>query len=344
MGICISSASLEKNQETEEDHGNIVYVEDSLCSNGIPGLVSLYSKQGMKGPNQDSAILYQGFGMEEGVFCGVFDGHGRNGRIISKLVRDRLPQLILNQRNAFKSPETAGSCDYEDDKRSFKDGLVVSEKMLYEWNEACNSAFKAMDKELKLLENLDCTCSGTTAVTIIHQGRDLVIANLGDSRALLGTITDEGFLTAVQLTTDLKPSLPQEAERIRQSNGRVFALKEEPNVQRVWLPYDDAPGLAMARSFGDFTLKNYGIIATPEITHHHLTCKDKFLVLATDGVWDVLTNEQVVSIVWSVEKKEAAARTVVDAAVHAWKQKFPSSKVDDCSVVCLFLQEKKHLI
>lgn len=61
-------------------------------------------------------------------------------------------------------------------------------------------------------------------------------------------------------------------------------------------------------------------------------------------MWDVLTNEQVVSIVWSVEKKEAAARTVVDAAVHAWKQKFPSSKVDDCSVVCLFLQEKKHLI
>lgn len=107
--------------------------------------------------------------MEEGVFCGVFDGHGRNGRIISKLVRDRLPLLILNQRNAFKSPETAGSCDYEDDKRSFKDGLVVSEKKLYEWNEACNSAFKAMDKELKLLENLDCTCSGTTAVTIIHQ-------------------------------------------------------------------------------------------------------------------------------------------------------------------------------
>lgn len=61
-------------------------------------------------------------------------------------------------------------------------------------------------------------------------------------------------------------------------------------------------------------------------------------------VWDVLSNEQVVSIVWSAENKEVAARTVVDAAVHAWKQKFPSSMVDDCSVVCLLLEEKQHLI
>lgn len=79
--------------------------------------------------------------------------------------------------------------------------------------------------------------------------------------------------------------LAEEAERIKQSSGRIFALKGEPSVQRVWLPYHDSPGLAMARAFGDFQLKDYGIIATPEITHHHLTCKDKFIILATDGVW-----------------------------------------------------------
>ncbi|KAE9599952.1 putative PPM-type phosphatase domain, protein phosphatase 2C family [Lupinus albus] len=64
-----------------------------------------------------------------------------------------------------------------------------------------------MDKEVKLQKNLDFSCSGTTAVVVIRQGEGLVIANLGDSRAILGRIHDEE-LVAIQLTTDLKPGLP----------------------------------------------------------------------------------------------------------------------------------------
>ena len=75
-----------------------------------------------------------------------------------------------------------------------------------------------------------------------------------------------------------------EAERILKCKGRVFALEDEPEVARVWLPYDDAPGLAMARAFGDFCLKDFGLIAVPEVTHRKLDPKDEFIVLATDGV------------------------------------------------------------
>lgn len=75
-----------------------------------------------------------------------------------------------------------------------------------------------------------------------------------------------------------------EADRITKCNGRVLALKEEPHIQRVWLPHEDAPGLAMSRAFGDFLLKNHGVIAIPEISYHRLTPKDQFIVLATDGV------------------------------------------------------------
>lgn len=117
---------------------------------------------------------------------------------------------------------------------------------------------------------------------------------------------------AIQLTTDLKPgvackNLPPpiiyrfnhirekrliknlycpaaEAERIRKCNGRVLALKEEPHIQRVWLPYDDSPGLAMSRAFGDFVLKRHGIICIPDVTCHRLNPNDKLLVLASDGV------------------------------------------------------------
>lgn len=61
-------------------------------------------------------------------------------------------------------------------------------------------------------------------------------------------------------------------------------MEDEPEVCRVWLPFDDAPGLAMARAFGDFCLKEYGVISVPEFTHRILTDRDQFIVLASDGV------------------------------------------------------------
>ncbi|KNA14289.1 hypothetical protein SOVF_108770 [Spinacia oleracea] len=271
---------------------------------------SVHSQQGAKGVNQDSAVLYQGYGIEDGAFCAVFDGHGSNGHIVSRVVRNQLPSLLLNQRKYM------------------------------EWNEALVSAFKATDKEIKLLENADCSFSGSTAVVVVKQGEDLIIANLGDSRAILGTITENG-VQAIQLTSDLKPDVPSEVDRIKKANGRVFAHESQPHIQRVWLPNEDVPGLAMTRAFGDFDMKSHGIIVTPEVTHRRLTPEDQFLLLACDGVWDVLSNEEVVSVVKSVKNKEAAGKAVVDEALAAWKRKFPSAKVDDCTAVCLFLQDRE---
>jgi serine/threonine protein phosphatase PrpC len=79
-------------------------------------------------------------------------------------------------------------------------------------------------------------------------------------------------------------SISGEAQRIRQRRGRIFALPEEPEVARVWLPKYNSPGLAMARAFGDFCLKDHGVISTPDVSYHHITEKDEFVVLATDGV------------------------------------------------------------
>ncbi|KAI4334805.1 hypothetical protein L6164_013514 [Bauhinia variegata] len=166
--------------------------------------------------------------------------------------------------------------------------------------------------------------------------QDLVIGNVGDSRAILGTRDHSGSLTAVPLTIDLKPNLPKEAERIKLARGRVFALQNEPEVSRVWLPNANSPGLAMARAFGDFCLKDYGLISVPDISYHRITEKDEFVVLATDGIWDVLSNKEVVDIVAACTRA-SAARTLVETAVQSWKTKYPTSKVDDCAVVCLFL-------
>lgn len=76
----------------------------------------------------------------------------------------------------------------------------------------------------------------------------------------------------------------EEAERITQRNGRVFSLDDETGVYRLWLPYEESPGLAMSRAFGDYCVKDFGLISEPEVTHRIITSRDQFVVLATDGV------------------------------------------------------------
>lgn len=341
----------------EATHGEdqIHRIPGRMFLNGSTNEASLFTQQGKKGTNQDAMVVWENFGSRtDTVFCGVFDGHGPFGHLVARRVRDCLPlklrahwevnvggdelrQNSISTIGSLTSEET-GSIFIDDELKASSD---LEEEKLPEvfttLKESFLKAFKVMDKELKLHPNIDCFCSGTTAVTALKQGQDIVIGNVGDSRAVLGTRDHKDSLVAVQLTVDLKPNLPREAERIKQYRGRVFALRDEPEVARVWLPNCDSPGLAMARAFGDFCLKDFGLISVPEISYHRITEKDEFIVLATDGIWDVLSNKEVVDIVASAAAQSSAARSLVEHAVRAWRLKYPTSKVDDCAVVCLFL-------
>jgi serine/threonine protein phosphatase PrpC len=173
--------------------------------------------------------LCQGFGMEGGVFCGVFDGHGRCGQLVSKLVRDYLPFLILSHRNALlpdDDEEPAFSDAASPSSSSTDDAPSPARQLLEEWRGACAGAFEAMDRELKAqAAAVDCSFSGTTAVCAIKQGRDLVVANVGDSRAVLARTSESGYLEAVQLTTDQKPSVPGNKRPLSPSS---FPLPRQP--------------------------------------------------------------------------------------------------------------------
>jgi serine/threonine protein phosphatase PrpC len=89
------------------------------------------------------------------------------------------------------------------------DEVVRKPPMFQPWMEAHLTAYQVMDKELRSHPLIDCFCSGTTAVTILKQGNHLVIGNVGDSRAIMGTRDENGMLKAIQLTVDLKPNLPR---------------------------------------------------------------------------------------------------------------------------------------
>ncbi|XVE89202.1 hypothetical protein DITRI_Ditri19aG0131700 [Diplodiscus trichospermus] len=277
--------------------------------------------------------------------------------MVAKKVRDSLPIILCTQwkeslagdHSSFHRSENAPESTISEDTASLNMDDECCEPLEIEENEqlpemylplkqSMLKAFKLMDKELKLHPTIDCFCSGTTAVTLVKQGQDLVIGNVGDSRAVLAVRDKDDSLIAIQLTVDLKPDLPREAARIQQCKGRVFALQDEPEVARVWLPNNDSPGLAMARAFGDFCLKDFGLISVPDIFYRRLTERDEFVILATDGVWDVLSNKEAIDIVASAPSCATAARALVDCATRAWRLKYPTSKNDDCAVVCLFLE------
>ncbi|KAL8051979.1 hypothetical protein ABFX02_06G182200 [Erythranthe guttata] len=338
-------------------------ISGRMFLNGSSDVASLFTQQGKKGTNQDAMVVWENFGSRtDTVFCGVFDGHGPYGHMVAKRVRDSLPlMLIANwEVNNIKSDEilrevslnTTGSLSTEEASSCLSaneeslssidaEGALKQQGVFQTLKKSFLNAFKVMDRELRMYTNIDCFYSGTTAVTFVKQGQHLVIGNVGDSRAVLATRDENNKLTAVQLTVDLKPNLPAEEERIRKCKGRVFALQDEPEVARVWLPNNNSPGLAMARAFGDFCLKDFGLISVPEISYRHITNKDEFVVLATDGIWDVLSNKEVVKIVSSCPSRSQAARAVVETAVRAWRSKYPTSKVDDCAVICLFLDSNE---
>ncbi|KAF2536595.1 hypothetical protein F2Q70_00006943 [Brassica cretica] len=336
MGVCCSKGTgitVENGTEDSNEHRDReAEVRDTndgaiIRSRGSSKHVSMAIKQGKKGINQDAMTVWENFGGEEDmIFCGVFDGHGPMGHKISRHVCDSLPSRVHSR---IKSSNISSQSRQE-------------EGLFCELEEVLVTFFKRIDSELGLDSPYDSFCSGTTAVTVLKQGDCLVIANLGDSRAVLGTRGGKSSLKAVQLTVDLKPCVQREAERIVSCKGRVFAMEEEPDVYRVWMPDVDCPGLAMSRAFGDFCLKDYGLLCIPEVFCRKVSRDDEFVVLATDGIWDVLSNEEVVKIVGACKDRSIAAETLVQRAARSWRTKFPASKADDCAVVVLFLNHRPY--
>ena len=136
--------------------------------------------------------------------------------------------------------------------------------------------FKAIDDDIKLL---DYPTVGSTA-TIVYIEKDknnkrtLYCANVGDSRCVL--VSKKGCF---RMSYDDKASDPKENERINKNGGIVVG-------GRVY------GQLILSRSFGDWRIKDFGVIVDPHVTKFELNEEDLFCVIASDGVWDVLRDEE----------------------------------------------------
>jgi len=258
--------------------------------------------------NQDRALsVYPYLDDPTLALMGVFDGHGKLGEHASQFVIDHLPSNL------------SGQPSYGAGDRS----------------SALKKAFVEVDNAMG--KSFDASVSGTTAVAAVMQGNKLMVANSGDSRAIIARRGANGKLVAFDLTTDQKPDTPAEKARIEKLGGRVSAAAADGTPARVWHNFR---GLAMARSIGDHNAKTVGVIAEPEVTDYTFTPDDQLLIIASDGVWEFLSSQDVCDIAAQVADPTTNHNTVCDLivkkAAESWEREEGDYR-DDITCVCLAL-------
>ncbi|GFZ08259.1 HOPW1-1-interacting 2 [Actinidia rufa] len=183
-------------------------------------------------------------------------------------------------------------------KQNLFNNLIGHPKFISDTKSAIADAYSHTDSEFLKSENSQNRDAGSTASTAILVGDRLLVANVGDSRAV---ICKGG--KAIAVSRDHKPDLTDERKRIEEAGGFV-----------IWAGTWRVGGvLALSRAFGDRLLKQY-VVADPEIQEEKIDSSLEFLILASDGLWDVVTNEEAVGMVKPIQDPEEAAKRLMQEA------------------------------
>ncbi|KAL3154847.1 hypothetical protein ABBQ38_011389 [Trebouxia sp. C0009 RCD-2024] len=299
---------------------------------------------GFKKQNQDNCFAFEKYITNEQSLFGAFDGHGPNGHLVSGYVKQHLPIMLVNhlsmEADASKAL-TKGKSPIPPTlppRPSFTPPLIflkLSPRPFPLLPLPPVPGFLEVDKALGS-SRIDCEFSGSTSVVSFLKGKTLTTAWVGDSRGVLGRSKKGGGYEAVPLTKDHKPTAPEEKARIVATNGRVERLVDEMGQPigpfRVWLQYAWIPGLAMSRALGDAVAHSVGVTSEPECTVRELMPVDKFMILASDGVWEFIESQDAVDIVGNCETVEEGCRQLVDEAYQRWLVE-EEGVVDDITAV-----------
>ncbi|CAF4717322.1 unnamed protein product [Rotaria sp. Silwood2] len=138
--------------------------------------------------------------------------------------------------------------------------------------------FLQLDKQLSTLIN---DRSGSVCISCLIGPKYIYLINLGDSRGII--ISNDGqVLTS---TKDHKPNVEQEEKRIQKAGGKITKFGNDvPRVESK---------LAVSRALGDYSLDKHLIPALPDIIQYSRDSLASFVIIACDGIWDVMNNEQV---------------------------------------------------
>ena len=349
----------EHDSQPEEylEHGHIHVRRKDLFDFNHQNFIKSYNIISVKGnqlENQDNYFFYENYFLIKNLyFFGVLDGHGKNGKEISKYTSILFPSYLfylllddnLSERKLDINKEIIKLIKIQESPLNIKQMFILTyffNKFSIDFstipllsnnqqklNHIILESIDYSQNALSSKYDIDISLSGTTLCSALILGNILYLINIGDSRAILGMYNSRiNKWKTTQLTVDHKPNHPNENRRIIFYNGRIERHKnefgDEVGPYRVYGKDSDSnsQGLTMSRSIGDLESKKYGVIYDPEIFKYELKENDKVIVIASDGLWDQLKNEEVMEIIGECLNKDLKAKEASEILVEKARKKF----------------------
>ena len=280
------------------------------------------SEDGFTKVNQDSFLVLQTeYNLKDfNVFC-VMDGHGVNGHLVSRYLMKYINLFFKNNKKMKTSNTDEDSVYY----RLKKSDYHILRKL-----------FRHAERDLHKKTEIDANFSGTTCVMVLQIGDRFICSNIGDSRAIM---VKTGNI-AVPLSIEQKPEDPEESKRIIQNGGEISQYEEDGEKSgpyRIWKKGEVYPGIAMSRSVGDFVATSLGVIPEAKFIEEKIEQDCKFIVVASDGVWEFLDNKRVGEIVMPYYKNDdpdGACKAIIKESTEWWNKE--DIVVDDITVIIVF--------
>ena len=280
------------------------------------------SEDGFTKVNQDSFLVLQSeYNLKDfNIFC-VMDGHGNNGHLVSRYLMKYINLFFKNNKKMNASNQNEDSI-YQRLKKS--DYHIL------------RRLFRHAERDLHKKSKIDANLSGTTCVMVAQIGDRFICANIGDSRAIMIKTGNE----IVPLSIDQKPDDPEESKRIVQNGGEISQYEEDGEKSgpyRIWKKGEVYPGIAMSRSVGDFIATSLGVVPEAKFIEEKIDQDCKFIVVASDGIWEFLDNKRVGEIVMPYYKNDdpdGACKALIKEATEWWNKE--DIVVDDITVVVVF--------
>ena len=280
------------------------------------------SEDGFTKINQDSFLVLQSeYNLKDfNIFC-VMDGHGINGHLVSRYLMKYINLFFKNNKKMNASNQNEDSI-YQRLKKS--DYHIL------------RRLFRHAERDLHKKSKIDANLSGTTCVMVAQIGDRFICANIGDSRAIMIKTGNE----IVPLSIDQKPDDPEESKRIVQNGGEISQYEEngeKSGPYRIWKKGEVYPGIAMSRSVGDFIATSLGVVPEAKFIEEKIDQDCKFIVVASDGIWEFLDNKRVGEIVMPYYKNDdpdGACKALIKEATEWWNKE--DIVVDDITVVVVF--------
>ena len=116
--------------------------------------------------------------------------------------------------------------------------------------------------------------------------------------------------------------------------------KEYIGPERIWLKNSDIPGLSVSRTFGDNLAHTIGVINIPEINIYEYTGNEKFIVIASESIWQFIDSDECIQIIKEFYENNldaiGALNSLVTEAIQRWKKQ--ENKIEDITAVVIFFE------